>query len=206
MKLFYRTTFPSLLAALFFLASCSPEYGAHFAPSQHQNNYAHAPKAEKAPLLAEDAAAPAAEQLAAEKSGATDVISDVEATVLAPAPQAEEISPAQQRKVLRELRNKVKSMTAEEKEAFRESVLNQLQEQHQNIRLSEVDEFQRDTRAGSPAISGLLLVIITILLPPLGVFLHQGEINNKFWISLLLTLLLYVPGLIYSLLVIFDVV
>uniref|UniRef100_UPI0006850D23 YqaE/Pmp3 family membrane protein n=1 Tax=Cesiribacter andamanensis TaxID=649507 RepID=UPI0006850D23 len=52
----------------------------------------------------------------------------------------------------------------------------------------------------------MLLVIITILLPPLGVFLHQGEINAKFWISLLLTLLFYVPGLIYSLLVIFDVI
>lgn len=50
--------------------------------------------------------------------------------------------------------------------------------------------------------SQLLLVIITILLPPLGVYLHQGEINNRFWISLLLTLLFYVPGLIYSLIVV----
>ena len=48
----------------------------------------------------------------------------------------------------------------------------------------------------------LLLVIVTILLPPLGMFLYEGEINNRFWISLLLTLLFYLPGLIYTLVVI----
>lgn len=57
--------------------------------------------------------------------------------------------------------------------------------------------------AAEPIVTNqLLLVIITILLPPLGVYLHQGEINTKFWISLLLTLLFYVPGLIYSLIVV----
>ena len=53
-----------------------------------------------------------------------------------------------------------------------------------------------------PVTNTLLLVIIAILLPPLAVYLHQGEINSKFWISLLLSLLFYVPGLIYSLVVI----
>ena len=48
----------------------------------------------------------------------------------------------------------------------------------------------------------LLLVLIAILLPPLAVFLHEKAINAKFWISLLLTLLFYLPGLIYALVVI----
>ena len=48
----------------------------------------------------------------------------------------------------------------------------------------------------------LLIVIITILLPPLGVFLYEGDITGRFWISLLLTLLFYIPGLIYSLIVV----
>ena len=48
----------------------------------------------------------------------------------------------------------------------------------------------------------LLLVILAILLPPLAVFLHDGEINSHFWIDLLLTLLFYVPGLIYALVII----
>jgi uncharacterized membrane protein YqaE (UPF0057 family) len=44
----------------------------------------------------------------------------------------------------------------------------------------------------------LLIIIITIILPPLGVALVFG-LSKEFWISLLLTILLYFPGLIYSL-------
>lgn len=56
----------------------------------------------------------------------------------------------------------------------------------------------------APAASGeatLLIIILTILLPPLGVALVFG-ISTEFWLSLLLTLLFYFPGLIYSLIVI----
>jgi uncharacterized membrane protein YqaE (UPF0057 family) len=35
------------------------------------------------------------------------------------------------------------------------------------------------------------------------VFLHEG-INNRFWISLLLTILFFIPGVIYALLVVTD--
>lgn len=38
----------------------------------------------------------------------------------------------------------------------------------------------------------ILLVILAILLPPLAVYLHQGEINIKFWITLILWLLAFV--------------
>ncbi len=50
----------------------------------------------------------------------------------------------------------------------------------------------------------VLLVILAIILPPLAVYLHEGEINNKFWISLLLTLLFLLPGIIYALYVILN--
>jgi uncharacterized membrane protein YqaE (UPF0057 family) len=50
----------------------------------------------------------------------------------------------------------------------------------------------------------VVLIILAILLPPLAVYLHQGEINGKFWISVLLTLLFILPGIIYSLLVVTD--
>jgi uncharacterized membrane protein YqaE (UPF0057 family) len=56
--------------------------------------------------------------------------------------------------------------------------------------------------AKEPSTNTLLLVILAILLPPLAVYLHQGEINSKFWISLLLTLLFWIPGVIYALIVI----
>lgn len=46
-----------------------------------------------------------------------------------------------------------------------------------------------------------LLIILAVLIPPLAMGLYDG-ITNRFWISLLLTLLFYIPGLIYTLVVI----
>lgn len=43
----------------------------------------------------------------------------------------------------------------------------------------------------------IVLLIVTILLPPLGVFLHSG-INTDFWINLILTLFGYIPGIIHG--------
>ena len=67
----------------------------------------------------------------------------------------------------------------------------------------ELKAYKAAKRAGAePSTNTLLLVILAILLPPLAVYLHQGEINTKFWISLLLTLLFWLPGVIYALIVI----
>ncbi|KAG9156439.1 hypothetical protein Leryth_024203 [Lithospermum erythrorhizon] len=42
-----------------------------------------------------------------------------------------------------------------------------------------------------------LEVILAIILPPVGVFLHYG-CGIQFWICLLLTFLGYIPGIIYA--------
>jgi len=66
-----------------------------------------------------------------------------------------------------------------------------------------VKEFKANKAKGAePSTNTLLLVILAILLPPLAVYLHQGAINDKFWISLILTLLFWLPGVIYALIVI----
>lgn len=63
-----------------------------------------------------------------------------------------------------------------------------------------------------PSTNQLLMIILAILLPPLAVYLHEGEVNTKFWISLILTLLvifsffLWVIPVIYSLLVVLDLI
>ncbi len=49
----------------------------------------------------------------------------------------------------------------------------------------------------------LLLVIIGILIPPLAMALYDG-ITNRFWISLLLTILFFLPGMVYTLYVILS--
>jgi len=72
-------------------------------------------------------------------------------------------------------------------------------------RLREIKKELRHWRKnGAADEQTLLYVILAILLPPLAVYLHQGEINTKFWLSLILTLCFWLPGVIYSILVVLD--
>ncbi|HSY76293.1 MAG TPA: YqaE/Pmp3 family membrane protein [Bacteroidia bacterium] len=73
--------------------------------------------------------------------------------------------------------------------------------------LSASDDFNASVSSSNSSndsgISMLLLVIITILIPFLGVGLAKG-VHGEFWLDLLLTLLFYVPGLIYGLIVVLS--
>jgi uncharacterized membrane protein YqaE (UPF0057 family) len=66
-------------------------------------------------------------------------------------------------------------------------------------------DYKKKKKAGDDVSTNeILLAILCVILPPLAVYLHQGkETTNKFWISLILTLLFWVPGVIYALLVVF---
>ena len=44
---------------------------------------------------------------------------------------------------------------------------------------------------------GILAIIILVLIPPLGVFLCVG-LGLHFWVNLVLTLLMYFPGLVHG--------
>ena len=92
---------------------------------------------------------------------------------------------------VKEMMNSFKNLSRKEKKArFKE------------VR-KELKEYRKQKKSGAePMADQTLLIILAILIPPLGVYLHQGEINSKFWISLLLTLLFWLPGAIYSVLVV----
>ncbi|HEY0032000.1 MAG TPA: YqaE/Pmp3 family membrane protein [Devosia sp.] len=47
----------------------------------------------------------------------------------------------------------------------------------------------------------ILRIILSVIIPPVGVFLQVG-IGLQFWLNILLTLLGYFPGLIHALWVI----
>ena len=47
----------------------------------------------------------------------------------------------------------------------------------------------------------LIRILLSILLPPVGVFLQVG-IGLQFWINILLTLLGYIPGVIHAIYII----
>lgn len=84
---------------------------------------------------------------------------------------------------------------------------NSLSRKERKARIKEVKKemkaYKAAKKAGKEADTDtLLLVILAILLPPLAVYLYEGEINNRFWISLILTLLGWLPGIIYALVLI----
>lgn len=202
MKILYRSSLPCLIAMLWLFAACSPQYGAHFAPSKQTPSVADNKQVEEvAPKVAEQPSeAPAPVEKRAEETGATEVSTEVR--VPAETAKAPEFTAKEQRKIVRELRKTVKGMSKEEREQFKLQVQNQLKEQNAVTGASEDDQDRR----GGAGVATVLLVILAILIPPLAVFLHQGEINTKFWISLVLTLLFVLPGVIYSLLVVLNVI
>lgn len=90
----------------------------------------------------------------------------------------------------------LKDMTAKERRQLRRSQkkqVKQLLKDHKDGK-SDVDDEQ------------LLLIILAIFVPPLAVYLYEGDITTKFWISLVLTLLFFLPGIIYSLLVVTETI
>lgn len=82
-----------------------------------------------------------------------------------------------------------------------------------------IKEYKAEKKAGSDVSTNtLLLALLAIFIPPLAVYLHEGETNNRFWISVLLTILGLVlfpifgfvlflgtlPAIIYALIVILQ--
>lgn len=83
-----------------------------------------------------------------------------------------------------------KEMTRKEKREMRKAVKEQIRDAVKNAKKQGASD------------DLLLLIILAILLPPLAMFIYEDGATGRFWISLLLTLLFYLPGLIYTLVVI----
>jgi len=95
------------------------------------------------------------------------------------------------------------------KAAFAE--FNSLSKKEQKLRVKEakkqVKAFKKERKTNKAAnVEMWVLIVLAILLPPLAVYLHQGEINGKFWLSILFWFLFIIPGIIYALLVVTDTV
>jgi uncharacterized membrane protein YqaE (UPF0057 family) len=83
------------------------------------------------------------------------------------------------------------------------------QEKKQRIKdvKKELKVFKKEKKANKSAnVEMWLLIVLAILLPPLAVYLHQGEINGKFWLSILFWFLFIIPGIIYALLVVTNTI
>ena len=86
-----------------------------------------------------------------------------------------------------------------------------LSKKEQKLRVKEakkqVKVFKKEKKSNKSAnVEMWLLIVLAILLPPLAVYLHQGEINTKFWLSILFWFLFIIPGVIYALLVVTNTI
>src|SRR5215203_1084757 len=86
-----------------------------------------------------------------------------------------------------------------------------LSKKAQKLRVKEakkqVKVFQKEKKANKSAnVEMWLLIVLAILLPPLAVYLHQGEINWKFWVSILCWILYIIPGVVFALLVVTNII
>lgn len=96
-----------------------------------------------------------------------------------------------------------REVTATEAEALamaKERIANMTKAEKKELK-NELREAYRQRGGGT----NIIEIILAVLLPPLAVFLHDG-IGNSFWISLILTLLFIIPGIIYALLVVTDTI
>ncbi|MGV3640597.1 MAG: YqaE/Pmp3 family membrane protein [Adhaeribacter sp.] len=100
---------------------------------------------------------------------------------------AQPVAPVVTGQQLSEAREKIASMSKSERKALKK-----------DLRQVIGSGLQADTNM-------VLLIILAILIPPLAVGLKEG-ITSRFWISLLLTLLFFIPGMIYALLVVTDTI
>lgn len=93
-----------------------------------------------------------------------------------------------------------------------------LKRSERRARIKEVKKVIKEYKANKKAgkrdtdTDTILLVILAILLPPLAVYLHENELNTKFWISLVLSLLvillwpLWFIAIAFALLVVLDAI
>ena len=72
--------------------------------------------------------------------------------------------------------------------------------------VATVDTIESTESKALSQVDMVVLVILALLIPPLAVYLHQGSWNELCWISLLLTILFWVPGVVFAFLVILDII
>ncbi|MCO6501418.1 MAG: YqaE/Pmp3 family membrane protein [Vicingus serpentipes] len=64
-----------------------------------------------------------------------------------------------------------------------------------------VEKYQKIT---GKKVDDVVLIILSIFIPPLAVYLYENTITNNFWFDILFTLLFWLPGVIFAFLVCFG--
>ena len=91
-------------------------------------------------------------------------------------------------------------MTRAEKKAFRKRVKDNKRSLKDALARAKKEKKEEGSTSNDTEL--LLLVILAILLPPLAVYLHEDYISINFWLCLILTLIFWLPGIIFALVII----
>lgn len=94
-----------------------------------------------------------------------------QAAVLHPVKQTESVEKSERQMTKKELRRERRAV----RKSFRKALREQLREMRRSGKVDDVEL--------------ILLVIIALFVPPLAMFLYDGEASSRFWISLVLLLL-----------------
>lgn len=70
------------------------------------------------------------------------------------------------------------------------------------IQQNELSSNQQKQKFSNSDVNLILLVILSILLPPLAVYLYEDDITSLFWIDVILTIFFWIPGVIFALVVV----
>lgn len=128
-------------------------------------------------------------------------------TIVAPEPVLE-ASAAPVKAVAKPVKMAPVAPAAEEKVVSEAEALELVKERLATMTKAEKKELKKELKEAikqSGSRTSIVEIILAVLLPPLAVFLHDG-IGTTFWISLILTLLFWLPGVIYALLVVTDTI
>lgn len=72
-----------------------------------------------------------------------------------------------------------------------------------NNEAGEMNDAFSKISLNSKQVDDVVLIILGIFIPPLAVYLYEDAITANFWVDLLLTLLFWIPGIIFAMLVMF---
>ena len=197
-KLFRSSSIVVFLFAVAFLSSCS-QFGNLDIQKRHYNKGFYVHRSEKHDAVSAEEKT----MTAAVTETATEIQQPAAVEETSPAPVAQpSVAVAVQQQAAEKSNHAVRS--AFEKPATHSTTIVPVKTK------TPASIVMHDRKAPAGHASGdvdlLILVILALLLPPLAVFLKEGDLTINFWIDLLLCLLFFLPGIIFALLVVFDVV
>ena len=213
----------ALLAVGFFSSCSSQKYGAHFQPSKHApSKLTNSEKVEESAVAEKDVFLIEEVNIVAERSGAGKVSSDVlpnnetlKKMVLAEGVTTKKELLERNQQKLEEVKERLNSMSRKEKRQLRREIRKfNLAEYTKDLPVYERTESLQDIVITE---EDILPLVFAVIVPPLGVYLHERVVNEKFWISLLLTVLGVssfgflsafgmLPAIAYSVLVVLDII